>query len=216
MSDGATASTNGDVPQRVVRVRSATPEDSRTIHAIIDAVAATGAVLPRSIEDIDLWIESFVVGMVDGQVLGCAALMTVGGPRIAEIRSVAVLDSARGTGLGRQIVEYLVEEAHSLGLERVFLLTRVPAFFEKCGFRTIQPEELPDSFLADLVHAQKRSLFNKFVMAREIALLSGFADSATVDGAAWRKVRAAKAKRAAATRTVEPVPARKRVGERVA
>lgn len=215
MTAGADTPIPPEPPQRVVRVRSATPEDSRAIHAIIDAVAASGAVLPRSIEDIDLWIESFVVGMVDGQIMGCAALMTVGGPRVAEIRSVAVLDSARGTGLGRQIVQYLVDEAHSLGLERVFLLTRVPAFFEKCGFATIQPEELPDSFLADLVHIQKRSLFNKFVMSRDITLLSGLADSATLDGAPARRPRAPKPKHAA-SRTVESVVARQRIGERVA
>ena len=171
-----------EVDQRVVHVRSALPEDSRAVHAIVDAAAATGAVLPRAIEDIDLWIESFVVGLVDGEALGCAALMTVEGPCIGEIRSVAVSDRARGTGLGREIVQYLVEEAHSLGLERLFLLTRVPAFFEKCGFRVIQPEELPDSFLSDLVRVQKRSLFNRFVMTRDIAILQGFADSSTVDG----------------------------------
>lgn len=206
---------SGAAPQRLVQVRSATPEDSRAIHAIIDAVAATGAVLPRTIEDIDLWIESFVVGMVDGEVLGCAALMTVGGPRIAEIRSVAVLDGARGTGLGKQIVEYLVEEAHSLGLERVFLLTRVPAFFEKCGFRAVQVEDLPDSFLADLVHVQKRSLFNKFVMSRDIAMLSGFEDSSTLDRSGARRARGSKSGRGG-SRAVEPVTTRGRVGERVA
>ncbi len=39
-----------------IRVRTAYREDSREIHRIIDEVAATGAVLPRGIEDIDLWI----------------------------------------------------------------------------------------------------------------------------------------------------------------
>lgn len=175
-----------------IRVRSAYREDLHAIHRIIDEVAATGAVLPRAIEDIDLWLESFVVGTVDGVIASCAALNTVGGPRIAEIRSVAVSAQARGTGLGRTMIDYLVDEAHSLGLERLFLLTRVPAFFEKCGFRTIQPEELPDSFLTDLVHVQKRSVFNKFVMTRDIALLSGFEDAPTVDASRARPAKGAR------------------------
>jgi len=190
-----------------IRVRTAYREDARAIHRIIDEVAATGAVLPRGIEDIDLWIESFVVGTVEDGIVSCAALNTVGGPRIAEIRSVAVSSAARGTGLGRSMIDYLVDEAHSLGLERLFLLTRVPAFFEKCGFRTIQVEELPDSFLADLVHIQKRSLFNKFVMTRDIAMLSGFADAPTVDASRTRDAAAARAR----TRSVQPGPSVERV-----
>lgn len=192
-------------PAPEIRVRTAYREDSRAIHAIIDEVAATGAVLPRAIEDIDLWIESFVVGTLGDGIVSCAALNTVGGPRIAEIRSVAVSSKARGTGLGRSMIDYLVDEAHSLGLERLFLLTRVPAFFEKCGFRTIEVEALPDSFLADLVHIQKRSLFNKFVMTRDIAMLSGLADAPTVDASRARAAKPARAREVKTRSSVERV-----------
>ena len=134
-----------------------------------------GSVLPRDVGDIDLSIESFVIAVVgDGdtvEAMACAALVTCG-PSIGEIRSVAVSERARGLGLGRELVDYLVTQAGALELDHLFLLTRIPRFFERLGFRAINPEELPDSFLADLVHCQQRSLFNKFVMTRELSTVS--------------------------------------------
>jgi N-acetylglutamate synthase-like GNAT family acetyltransferase len=155
-----------------IKVRSATAEDAPAIFAIIDRCAANGTVLPRNQEDIGLTIASFVVGEVDGRMLACAALVACGSSD-AEIRSVAVDPQSRGTGLGRAVVEYVVSEAQALGVERLFLLTRLPGFFERVGFQVIDPEHLPDTFLADLVHVQQRSLFNKYVMTRSLLRMVG-------------------------------------------
>lgn len=164
-------------------VRSATPRDASAIHRIIDACAADGTVLPRDQEDITQAIPSFVVGVVRGEVVGCAALVTCG-PSLAEIRSVAVSPAGRGTGVGAAIISHLISEAHFLRFDRLFLLTRIPEFFRRLGFRVVDPDALPDSFLSDLVRCQKRSLFNKFVMTRSLvngpidALGPGFAGAA--------------------------------------
>lgn len=161
-------------------VRSATPRDASAIHRIIDACAADGTVLPRAEEDITQAIPSFVVGIVRGEIVGCAALVTCG-PALAEIRSVAVAPAGRGTGVGAAIIHHLISEAHFLRFDRLFLLTRIPEFFRKLGFRTVDPANFPDSFLLDLIRCQKRSLFNKFVMTRSLvngpidALGPGFA-----------------------------------------
>lgn len=198
-----------------IRVRSAVPADAHAIHAIIDQCAASGSVLPRAVEDIDLWIETFVVGVINDTPVACASLTVRGDPSVGEIRSVAVSEAARGTGLGKAIILYLIDEAHSIGLERLFLLTRIPGFFERCGFRTIHPEELPDSFLADLMHVQRRSLFNKIVMTRPIDMISGFADAPTLDRSPSRAPAHEPARRAHKQHT-ETKPAGPRHAERVA
>lgn len=161
-------------------VRTATCADAPAIHRIIDACAADGTVLPRHQEDIFQAIPSFVVGIVRGEIVGCAALVTCG-PALAEIRSVAVAPAGRGTGVGAAIIHHLISEAHFLRFDRLFLLTRIPEFFRRLGFRTVDPANFPDSFLLDLIRCQRRSLFNKFVMTRSLvngpidALGPGFA-----------------------------------------
>jgi N-acetylglutamate synthase-like GNAT family acetyltransferase len=151
------------MPTTPVTTRSANPRDAARIVEIIDECAAQGHVLPRDVENITLWIESFVVAEARGRVLGAAALAACG-PNLAEIRSVAVSDEARGLGVGRSLLTYLIREARALDLDRLFLLTRIPDFFGRLGFVVVDPERLPDPFIADVVHAQNRSFFNKHVM----------------------------------------------------
>lgn len=156
-------------PASRVFVRAASAQDIHRIFEIIDQCAASGSVLPRTIENIALAIESFFVGEVDGRILGCCALVTCG-PSMAEIRSVATAEEGRGFGVARAVVEYAIVMGKALEFERLFLLTKIPGFFEKLGFSLVDPAALPDSFIADLVHAQKRSLFNKSVMIRNLTL----------------------------------------------
>jgi Xaa-Pro aminopeptidase len=73
-----------------------------------------------------------------------------------------------GHGIGRRMVEFLLDESARLDLDRVFLLTRAPAFFERCGFRTIDPDDLPDSFVHDFLNIQRRTFTDRYVMTREI------------------------------------------------
>ena len=155
-------------------VRSAVAEDAPRIFAIIDACAAQGSVLPRAAEDVHAAVHSFVVAHDPADpaaLLGCAALVSCG-PDMGEIRSVAVAPEGRGRGVGRAVVDYLVAEALAINLEHLFLLTRIPEFFSKLGFHAVDPNDLPDSFVADVVHTQRRSLFNKFVMTMNLDLLA--------------------------------------------
>ncbi|MGL4409601.1 MAG: GNAT family N-acetyltransferase [Zoogloea sp.] len=55
-----------------------------------------------------------------GAVIGCGALRPVDG-QTAELKRVYLRPSARGRGLGRQLVERLLEEARRAGYRRVCL-----------------------------------------------------------------------------------------------
>jgi len=148
-------------------VRSATPQDAPGICDLVRRWADSGRLLPRTLLEVESLIECFVVVRLGDDVVGCAAL-SVCGEAMAEIRSVAVDPTRTGHGIGRRMVEFLLDESMRLDLDRVFLLTRGPAFFEKVGFRTINPDDLPDSFVHDFVNIQQRTFTDRYVMVREI------------------------------------------------
>lgn len=169
-----------------VTVRSADRGDTDAIRAMIESCALDGALLRRHRDDIEPAIPGFVVGERSCDrgtrtILGCAALVACGAS-LAEVRSVAVAPAARGTGLGRSMIERLVDTAAALGMDRLFLLTKVPGFFERLGFRDVDPASLPDSFLHDLVLAQQRTYLAKHVMTRPV--LRGLPQAPSVESAA--------------------------------
>jgi len=150
-----------------VTVRSALPSDAARICEIINRCAESGVVLPRTIEDIASSIDGFAVAESGGRVVGCAALVVVD-TELAEIRSVAVDPDARTRGIGRRMVHHLAAVAKQLGLSELFLLTRIPGFFESCGFSSVDPAILADRFLDDLMALQGRTYNGKSVMVRSL------------------------------------------------
>ena len=91
-------------------------------------------------------IQEFWVAEQDGVVVGCGALHVLWDD-LAEIRTLAADPSVRGQGVGRRLLEQLVEVAGELGVGRLFCLTFEVEFFTRNGFHEIQgtPVE-PDVF----------------------------------------------------------------------
>ena len=100
-------------------------------------------------------IRDFGVAEEDRVFLGCAALAVLTS-ELAEIRSLAVSPEAAGRGIGRALVEACVAEARRLGLRRVFALTLVPAFFERCGFTLTSLARLPEKSAEECPVCPKR------------------------------------------------------------
>jgi amino-acid N-acetyltransferase len=74
---------------------------------------------------------------------------------LAEIRSVAVAEEAGRKGLGTKLVTACLDEAHELGLKKVFCLTYKPNFFGKFGFRVVDKSELPHKVWRDCINCVK-------------------------------------------------------------
>jgi N-acetylglutamate synthase-like GNAT family acetyltransferase len=84
----------------------------------------------------------------DGCLLGVAATERHG--RVAFLRSVAVLGTARGHGLGRALVEHALAEARAAGAREAWLLTETAeSFFAALGWvradRSAAPPEVTSS-----------------------------------------------------------------------
>jgi amino-acid N-acetyltransferase len=84
---------------------------------------------------------------------------------VGEVRSLAVSETHRKHGVGRLIVEALVAEANTYGLDAIFAFTYVPGFFAKVQFREVERGELPLKAWKDCLRCPK------FQSCDEIAVL---------------------------------------------
>lgn len=77
-----------------------------------------------------------VLAKVDGLSVGTARLVAISKGQ-AQIGRMAVLDQYRGQGIGRQILEKLIQFAQEKGFTGLFLHSQVNAipFYEKMGFK---------------------------------------------------------------------------------
>jgi len=127
---------------RRITLRKPVVQDVPNMARIINGYASQGQMLPRSHHKLYQDIRDFVVATVEDEIIGCGALHVVWGD-VAEVRSLAVAPDWLGKGIGRLMVEALVQEARSLGLPSVFALTYRQGFFEHMGFRVVPRETLP-------------------------------------------------------------------------
>ncbi len=88
------------------------------------------------------------------KVVGCAALH-IFWKDLAEIKSVAVLESHQREGIGKKLVMACKREASKLHIAKIFALTYVPEFFEKCGFIRVEKESLPHKIWSECVKCHK-------------------------------------------------------------
>lgn len=82
-------------------------------------------------------IQEFLIAEVDGEIVGCGALHVMW-EDLAEIRTLATADAWRGKGVGRALVERLLENGRVLGVGRIFCLTFEVDFFASNGFTVME------------------------------------------------------------------------------
>ena len=138
-------------------IRKAVIGDVTFIHRILSDYAYNGLLLPRPLSELyDHLRDHFVVedDQKGGSLIGVSAL-AISWEDLAEIRSLAVSKDHQGKGLGSRLVETCLEEAHVLGLKRVFALSYVPDFFIKMGFKEVEKSVLPHKIWADCLRCPK-------------------------------------------------------------
>lgn len=149
----------------MVHTRRAILPDVEQIYSIIRRYSETGTLLPRTMGELSENVRDFVVVEDDEKIIGCGALHLYG-MHLAEIRSIAVLPSAKGIGGGRKLVEALLDEAEQHRVSCVCLFTRIPEFFGHMGFLVAKREELPDKIYKDCVHCPNLYACDEIAMVR--------------------------------------------------
>jgi amino-acid N-acetyltransferase len=145
-------------------VRKAVMHDIPRILDLINGYAARGVMLPRTEFELSEAIRDFTVVLSGERLLGCGALHFYS-PTLAEIRSLAVTEQAKTQGVGRRLVEALVQEAQDYELDAAFAFTYVTGFFQKVGFQIVERGILPLKAWKDCLRC------SKFQACDEIAVL---------------------------------------------
>jgi amino-acid N-acetyltransferase len=147
-------------------IRKATLSDVKLIHRLVAEQAQSGHLLARAVSELYSQVRDFLVTTDEhsGEIIGCGALHIVW-EDLAEIRSLAVRTSDQKRGVGSQLIEALLEEARSMAIRQVFVLTYRTALFERFGFKIMDKSRLPHKIWADCIRC------TKFPECDEIALV---------------------------------------------
>jgi amino-acid N-acetyltransferase len=149
-------------------IRKAKLTDVPDIHRLVNHYAGERIMLPRTLTDLyeNVW-EFTVVAEEEGRLIGCGALKLYN-QEVAEIRSLCVDESLKSKGIGRDIMEELLDEAEAFGLKTVFALTVAPTFFEKLGFRQVPRERFPTKVWRDCLRCERYTCCDEKAVSLEL------------------------------------------------
>jgi amino-acid N-acetyltransferase len=133
-----------------VTLRSADAADAKKLHAIITTNLEEGHLLPRTLSELTVRADRFVVAIRGRKVIGCAELAPLSA-HVAEVRSLAVDKSARGGRVGVMIVDELRRRARREGFEKLCAFTHAPSYFIHMGFSIVPHLWLTEKIYTDCV-----------------------------------------------------------------
>lgn len=147
-------------------IRAADPDDVKGIQVLLNHYASMGDLLPRTKTDIIANLEHFRVIEHDGNIIACGSLENFT-PELAEIRSLMVAPEIKRGGLGRIIINTLIDMANERQVKRLMALTYVPDFFHKLGFKTVNKDIFPEKIWGICVNCYKFSNCDETAVLRE-------------------------------------------------
>ena len=135
-----------------VVVRPAKTSDIKKIRKIVDSFAEQRRLLSKETVTLYEGVQEFTVAEVGGEVVGCGALHVLW-EDLAEVRTVAVVESMHGKGIGHEILENILIRAKEIGVKKVFCLTFETKFFGAHGFTEIQGAPVEPDVYAQLLRS---------------------------------------------------------------
>ncbi|MAE60345.1 MAG: GNAT family N-acetyltransferase [Planctomycetaceae bacterium] len=148
-------------------IRKAQVRDVQHIGCIVNDSAERGLMLHRSLAELYDDLRDFHVAESDEQIVGVTGLRVMWS-NLSEVYALAVVDAARGRGLGRKLVEAAADEARDMGIRRLFALTYEKEFFEKCDFSVVDRRNLPLKVWSECVRCPKHDACDEIAMQREL------------------------------------------------
>jgi len=142
--------------------------DISKMQELVRPEVESGIILDRSDDEIATNIRSYTLALFDGELIGFTALH-IHTAYLAEIRSLIVKDGFRGQKIGEKLIHKVLDEAKSLGLQRVLSLTYRQSFFERLGFVEIPKESLPEHKIwADCIKCKHFPVCNEVSLIKNL------------------------------------------------
>jgi amino-acid N-acetyltransferase len=150
-------------------IRKARLQEVPEIHHLLAEYSSQWNILPRSLFELYSYVRDFFVYQEDGAgpILGIAALH-VFWEDLGEIRSLVVVPVKQGQGIGSRLVQSCLEEARTLGMKQVLVLTDRLEFFQRFGFQEFPREKLHPRIWADCVKCLKFPHCDEIPMVLEV------------------------------------------------
>ena len=138
--------------------------DSQTLASMIKYYADLELMLPKNLPFLYQRLRDYTVVEENGGIVAVGGLHILWHD-LAEVCSLAVQPEKTNSGIGRGLVEHLIMECVKLEINKSFALTYQPGFFEKCGFKRIEKEQLPQKVWTECINCPK------FPNCDEVALI---------------------------------------------
>lgn len=162
-------------------IQHAKVSDVKGILDLVNWLAKQDLLLPRGPQYVYENIRDFVVVLDETEpntsdrgeeapyrkIIACCS-MHVLWEDIAEIRSLAIHPDFQKSGLGKKIVQYMVEDAKRIGIKHLFTFTLAQDFFEAIGFEIRNKDELPSKVWGECSRCPKFFKCDEIGMIMEI------------------------------------------------
>ncbi len=140
----------------------------KEMQKLVEPEVQKGTILYRSDDEIAQNIRSYVVAKKGDKIVGFCALH-IFSQQLAEIRSIIIDKDHRGKAIGRNLVNFLINEGKALGVGAVFALTYEREFFQKIGFKEIEKDKLPEQKIwADCIKCKHFPVCNEIAFIKQI------------------------------------------------
>lgn len=133
-----------------MKVQKLTTDYFNQVHDLIKTYSDRRLMLPLSLDELYHRAQAYRVIVKNDQVVACAHL-DIFTPSLAEIKSLAVIESEHGKGYGKTLVGDCEKEARIIGIKKLFVLTFQQDFFSKLGYSVVDRATLPEKVYKECV-----------------------------------------------------------------
>jgi amino-acid N-acetyltransferase len=160
-------------------IRNADRSEAPALHALIESHRIEGHLLPRSLAELEVHADRFVVieerlvgSECPGKIIACAELMKLSS-HVAEVRSLVVDREHRGGGVAAELMSALVDAARDAGYLSLCAFTHSPAFFVRQGFSIVPHTWVPEKIKADCTSCAFFRRCEQYAMLLPLDLMAG-------------------------------------------
>jgi amino-acid N-acetyltransferase len=153
-------------------IRNASQTEAQALFALIESHRIEGHLLPRSLAELHVHADRFIVVEDAGRIVACAELMKLSS-HVAEVRSLVVDREHRGGGVASDLMAALVDAARDAGYLSLCAFTHSPAFFVRQGFSIVPHTWVPEKIQANCTSCAFFRRCDQFAMLLPLDLMAG-------------------------------------------
>ena len=151
-----------------IEYKKASLKNISAMQELVFGEVESGVILERTSDEMATNIRSYTLAYAKDKLVGFCALH-IHTYSLAEIRSLIVNENYRGKRIGENLINQCVNEAQSLGLQKLLSLTYKQSFFENLGFVEIPKESLPEHKIwADCIKCKHFPICNEVSLIKNL------------------------------------------------